>query len=233
MDEIDKYILENSSLEDELLRELDRETHLRVLNPRMISGHVQGKLLEMFVRMLRPRRVLEIGTFTGYSTLCMAAGMASDGDIECANDGRRGGEGDCDAAKEGRIIDTIEVDDELEAIAASYFARSAHGKYIRQHVGDALDIVPQLDGGFDLVFIDGDKRQYPDYLQVVIPVMRTGGFIVADNVLWYGKVAAPAAAGDLHTARLQEFNRMVVDDPRLENIIIPLRDGLNVIRLKK
>lgn len=228
MGEISKYILENSTEEGELLRELDRQTHLRVLNPRMISGHVQGRLLEMFVRMIRPRRVLEIGTFTGYSTLCMAAGLAEDGGVV-------------------PMIDTLEIDDELEALASSFFARSKHSKYIRQHVGDALEIIPKLynpkSGGgernlqdeqsnqpFDLVFIDGDKRQYPDYLRVVVPVVRHGGFILADNVLWYGKVAAPAVHGDLHTARLQEFNRMVLEDSMLENVIIPLRDGINVIR---
>ncbi len=204
---IEKYIIEHSAPEEELLRELDRATHLRAINPRMISGHVQGRVLEMMVRMMRPANVLEIGTFTGYSTLCIAAGL-----------------------EEGAVVDTIEVDDELEDIAESFFARSPHGVKIHRHTGDALDVAPALEKIYDLIFIDGDKRQYPDYLRMAVPMLRAGGFILADNVLWYGKVAGEAAHNDLHTARLQQFNDMVRDDPRLENIILPLRDGINIIR---
>lgn len=203
----DRYVTDFSTQEDALLAELDRTTHLRVVNPRMISGHVQGRVLEMMVRMLRPRRVLEIGTFTGYSTLCIAAGL-----------------------DDGATVDTVEIDDELEDIAASFFARSPHGHKIRPHTGDALEIAPALGAEFDLVFIDGDKRQYPDYLQMAMGLTRPGGFILADNVLWYGKVAGQAAPNDLHTRRLQEFNATVLADPRLENIILPLRDGINIIR---
>ena len=189
------------------MAELDRVTHLQVVNPRMIAGHVQGRVLEMMVRMLRPKNVLEIGTFTGYSTLCIAAGL-----------------------DDGAVVDTIEVDDELEDIAASFFARSPHGHKIRRHMGDALDIAPRLGKIYDLVFIDGDKRQYPEYLEMAVELTRTGGFILADNVLWYGKVLEQAAPNDLHTRRLQKFNEMVAVDPRLENIIVPLRDGINIIR---
>ncbi len=189
------------------MAELDKATHLRVVNPRMISGHIQGRLLEMMVRMLRPRNVLEIGTFTGYSTLCIAAGL-----------------------EEGAVVDTIEVDDELEEIAASFFARSPHGHKIRQQIGDALEVAPRLEKTYDLVFIDGDKRQYPEYLEMAVELVRPQGFILADNVLWYGKVKEPAAPNDLHTQSLQQFNKMVVEDPRVENIILPLRDGINIIR---
>jgi predicted O-methyltransferase YrrM len=201
------YIFDNSTPEEALLAELERETHLRVVNPRMISGHIQGRLLEMMLRMLRPQNVLEIGTFTGYSTLCIAAGL-----------------------DDGAVVDTIEIDDELEDIAASFFARSPHGHKIHRHTGDALEIAPTLGKTYDLIFIDGDKRQYPEYLEMAVELTRTGGFILADNVLWYGKVLEPAAQGDLHTRRLQQFNEMVAADPRLENIIIPLRDGINIIR---
>lgn len=215
MDAIERYILDNSTPEQALLHELERETYLRVLNPRMISGHVQGRLLEMIVRMLRPRRILEIGTFTGYSALSMAAGL-----------------------DQGGVIDTCEVDDELQEMAASFFDRSPHGGKIVQHIGSALDIVPRLGGVYDLVFIDGDKREYPAYYRMLMgddtgrPLVRSGAFLLADNILWSGKVAAPVAHNDRHTQRILEFNRTVADDPRVENVIVPLRDGLNLIRVK-
>ncbi len=204
---MEKYIASHSSPEDALLHELERATYLRALNPRMISGHVQGRMIEMMVRMLRPQRVLEIGTFTGYATLCIAAGL-----------------------DDGATVDTIEIDDELEAQAADFFARSPHGTKIRQHIGDALDLAPRLNTKYDLIYIDGDKRQYPQYLEMSVELVRVGGFIVADNVLWYGKVLTDAAPNDLHTKQLQVFNEMVSQDRRLENIIIPLRDGLNIIQ---
>jgi caffeoyl-CoA O-methyltransferase len=211
MDALERYILENSSPEDELLRELDRQTHLRVLNPRMISGHIQGKLLEMIVRMLRPRTILEIGTFTGYSALCMAAGL-----------------------EEGATIDTCEVDDELEPLAQSFFDRSPHGEKIHLHVGSALDIAPQLGKQFDLVFIDGDKREYPAYYNMLMDkeLVHRGSILLADNILWYGKVTQQVHHNDHHTQALIEFNRMVVEDDRVESFILPLRDGINIIRVK-
>ncbi|MDO5497685.1 MAG: class I SAM-dependent methyltransferase [Alistipes sp.] len=211
MDALERYILENSTPEDELLRELDRQTHLRVLNPRMISGHIQGKLLEMIVRMLRPRTILEIGTFTGYSALCMAAGL-----------------------EEGATIDTCEVDDELEPLAQSFFDRSPHGKKIHLHVGSALDIAPQLGKQFDLVFIDGDKREYPAYYNMLMDkgLVHSGSILLADNILWYGKVTQQVHHNDHHTQALIEFNRMVVEDDRVESFILPLRDGINIIRVK-
>ncbi|MBO5216176.1 MAG: class I SAM-dependent methyltransferase [Alistipes sp.] len=211
MDALERYILENSTPEDDLLRELDRQTHLRVLNPRMISGHIQGKLLEMIVRMLRPRTILEIGTFTGYSALCMAAGL-----------------------EEGATIDTCEVDDELEPLAQSFFDRSPHGKKIHLHVGSALEIAPQLGKQFDLVFIDGDKREYPAYYNMLMDkrLVHGGSILLADNILWYGKVVEPVHHNDHHTQALIEFNRMVVEDDRVESFILPLRDGINIIRVK-
>ena len=211
MDLLEKYIHDNSSAEDALLHELDRQTHLQVINPRMISGHIQGKLLELLVKMFRPKHILEIGTFTGYSALCLAAGLDEDG-----------------------VVDTCEVDDELEPIAQSFFARSAHGHKIHHHIGSALDIAPKLGKQFDLVFIDGDKREYPAYYNMLMDggLVHSGSILLADNILWYGKVVQPVAHNDLHTQALIEFNRMVVEDDRVESVILPLRDGINIIRVK-
>ena len=214
MNDLERYIEAHITPEDELLRELDRETHLSVVQPRMLSGHMQGRLLEMLVRMLAPKRILEIGTFTGYSAICMARGLPVGGELH-----------------------TIEVDDELEAIAARYFARSGLGDRIFAHIGSALDLAPAL-GLFDLIFIDGDKREYPDYYRMLMgdggtaPLVHSGSVLVADNILWSGKVVQPIARSDRHTQAVVEFNRMVSEDPRVENVIIPLRDGLNLIRVK-
>lgn len=215
MDALERYIHDFSSPEEELLHELDRQTHLQVVQPRMLSGHIQGKLLELLVRMLRPRNILEIGTFTGYSALCMAAGL-----------------------EEGSVLDTVEVDDELEEITASFFCRSPHGHKIRHHVGSALDIAPTLGCTFDLVFIDGDKREYPDYYRMLMgggggkALVHSGSILIADNILWSGKVVEPVAHNDRHTQALLQFNRMVLQDERVESVIVPIRDGLNLIRVK-
>ena len=211
MDLLEKYIHENSSPEDDLLHELDRETHLRVINPRMISGHIQGKLLELIVKMFRPKNILEIGTFTGYSALCMAAGL-----------------------EEGATIDTCEVDDELEPLAQSFFDRSPHDRKIKMHIGSALELAPKMGKQFDLVFIDGDKREYPAYYNMLMDkgLVHSGSIMLADNILWYGKVVQPVAHNDRHTEALIEFNRMVVEDDRVESVILPLRDGINIIRVK-
>lgn len=232
MEPLERYICDHSAPEEELLRELDRETHLRTIAPRMLSGHIQGRLLELLIRMLRPHRILEIGTFTGYSALCMAAGL-----------------------EEGAELHTTEPDDELEPLIRSFFDRSPHGTKIRLHIGSALDIAPTLGGSFDLVFIDGDKREYPDYYRMLMgdpylhggsapsagadrattterPLVHSGSVLLADNILWSGKVVQPVVRSDHHTQALLEFNRMVVEDPRVENVILPLRDGLNIIRVK-
>lgn len=211
MEKLEQYIEQMSSPEEPLLKELERETYLRVLNPRMISGHIQGRLMEMIVRMLRPQRILEIGTFTGYSALCMAAGLP-----------------------EGGIIDTCEVDDELEMMILSFFERSEHQSKIRLHIGSALEIAPKLGECYDLVFIDGDKREYTAYYDMLFEygLVRSGSWIMADNILWYGKVVEPVARGDKQTQAIIDFNRHVAEDERVENVILPIRDGINLIRVK-
>ena len=211
MDKLEQYISEMSSPQTKLLHELERETYLRVINPRMISGHIQGKLLEMLVRMLRPRRILEIGTFTGYSAISMAMGL-----------------------EEGALIDTFEVDDELEMIAADFFERSGVGDKIRQHIGSALDLAPQLGEKYDLVFIDGDKREYRAYYDMLFEhnLVHSNTFILADNILWYGKVVEEVARKDKQTQEIIAFNEHVLNDSRVESVILPLRDGINLIRVK-
>ena len=211
-EELERYIRNLSSPEDALLAELESESNQRVVQPQMVSGHVQGKFLEMLTRMIAPRKVLEIGTFTGYATLCFAAGMPSDG-----------------------VIDTIEIEDELEGIQSEFFARSPHGAKIRRHTGSALDVVPGLGECYDLVFIDGDKREYPDYYRMLMEGghLHSGSYILADNILWYGKVTEQnIKPSDLQTRGIVEFNRMVREDDRVENVIIPIRDGINLIRVK-
>ena len=211
MDKLEAYILDNTKPEEELMHRLERETYLRVINPRMISGHLQGKLLEMLVRMMRPKRILEIGTFTGYSALSLARGL-----------------------EDGAFIDTIEVDDELEDMIQSFFDRSEHGSKIHLHIGSALDSVPALGQVYDLVFVDGDKREYSAYYNMLFDnnLVHSGSWILADNILWYGKVVETVAKGDKQTQAIIEFNDMVVTDPRVENVILPIRDGINLIRVK-
>lgn len=217
----DEYIelLSGAGGEQYLLDELERATNLRAIQPKMVSGRAQGAFLTLLTRMIAPRRVLEIGTFTGYSALAIAAGLES----------------------QSAEIHTIEVDDELEEFAQSFFDRSAHRAKIRLHIGSALDVVPRLGGSFDMVFIDGDKREYPAYWRTLMgkePMVNRGGIVLADNVLWYGKAAEAHAIEaetgrkiDPHTAGIVEFNRLVASDPRVENVILPLRDGLNLARL--
>ena len=209
MNELDRYIESHISAEDPLLTELDRQTHLRMVYSRMISGHQQGRLLELLVRMLRPQRILEIGTFTGYSAICMARGMDDRGELH-----------------------TIEAEEELEAFATEYFRRSGMSQRIHLHIGRALEVIPSL-GVFDMVFIDGDKREYPDYYDLLMKgSVHSGTILLADNILWYGKVVEPVAASDVQTRAIVAFNDRVAADPRVENVILPLRDGLNLIRVK-
>jgi caffeoyl-CoA O-methyltransferase len=243
MNKIERYIeafsAAGTAADNALLDELERATNLRVIQPKMVSGRVQGAFLTLVTRMLSPQTVLEIGTFTGYSALSIAAGLG-----------------------DGATLHTIEIDDELEDIAREFFDRSPHGGKIRLHIADALEFVPRLverlGRPFDMVFIDGDKRQYPEYFRMLmggngsLPMVGSGSIILSDNVLWYGKVAeaeakaktnanADADAGasprdarpqDLHTTGIVEFNRMVAADPRVENVILPLRDGINLIRVR-
>ena len=201
------YAEKHTSPEDALLAELVRYTHLHVMHPRMLSGHIQGKLLEQISWMLRPQRILEIGTFTGYSALCLASGLSNDG-----------------------LLHTIERNDELFDLASSFIQRSVHASQIKQHVGDALQIIPTFEEIFDLVYIDGDKREYCDYYNAVFDKVRSGGFILADNVLWDGKVVETPTPIDAQTQGVIAFNQLVQSDNRVENVLLPLRDGLLVIR---
>jgi predicted O-methyltransferase YrrM len=206
-DTIFDYAEKHTSPEDALLAELVRYTHLHVLNPRMLSGHLQGKLLKQISCMIRPLRILEIGTFTGYATICLAEGLPV-----------------------GGVLHTIERNDELHDIAASFIARSPHAGKIKMHTGDALQIIPTLGETFDLAYIDGDKREYSAYYRSVINCVRSGGFLLADNVLWNGKVLETPAPADRQTQEIRAFNEQVQADCRVENVLLPLRDGLTIIR---
>jgi len=202
---LEAYVQQHSEQEPDLLQELARETHLKVLQPRMLSGAYQGRLLALISKLITPKHILEIGTFTGYSALCMAEGLHENG-----------------------RIDTIDVDEELKDLQRRYFDASSYGKQIFQHLGNATDIIPTLNGSFDLVFIDADKEQYPLYFDLIIDRIQTGGLIIADNVLWSGKVVTNAT--DEATKALQEFNKKVVEDTRVETVLLPVRDGLTLIR---
>ncbi|HDR88699.1 MAG TPA: O-methyltransferase [Bacteroidetes bacterium] len=208
--ELEEYIRNHTEPEDPLMEELERITHTLVLNPHMLSGRIQGKILEMFSRMIRPKTILEIGTYTGYSALCLARGL-----------------------KKGGKLHTIEKNDELEDLIRSFFTRSPMGRHIHLHMGDALDIIPRLKEPFDLVFIDGEKAEYPAYYRQVLPRVKPGGYILADNLLWNGKVTHPPRSRDRSTRGILEFARMVRNDDGVQNVLFPVRDGLMVIRKKE
>jgi predicted O-methyltransferase YrrM len=204
------YISAHSSPEDSLLQELTRTTHLHAMQARMLSGHVQGKFLELISKMISPSNILEIGTFTGYSAICLAKGLTGNG-----------------------ILHTIDIDDELRYIAEDFIGRSSVGDKIKLYTGDALTIIPQMDILFDLVFIDGDKREYSIYYNLVIEKVRHGGYIIADNVLWAGKTLDKNVnPKDKFTVELQKFNDLVQNDERVENLLLPVRDGIMIIRVK-
>ena len=205
--ELDKYILEHSTPEDPVLYELDRETNISILRPRMLSGHIQGMLLTMLSQMIRPKRILEIGTFTGYSAICLAKGLCEDGKLH-----------------------TIEVNDELEWIATKYIEKAGLQQQIEQHIGDACEIIPTLEETFDFVFLDGNKREYCRYYDLVFDKVRPGGYLLADNILWDGKVVEEVDPRDEQTIGILEFNDKVKNDPRVTQVILPLRDGLMLIR---
>ncbi len=208
---IDDYMARHSDAEPEFLAAVNRETHLRTINPRMMSGHFQGRILKMLVRMAQPQRILEIGTFTGYSALCMAEGLTA----------------------ASAHIDTIEIDDELEDFIRQNFAQSPYNEQITLHVGDARTVIPTLTGELDFVFIDADKREYIDYYELVLPRVRKGGFILADNTLWDGKVLIEnPPSGDHQTIAVKQFNDFIANDQRIEKVILPLRDGLTLMRKK-
>lgn len=204
---LEQYIIKHISPEEDYLQELDRETHLKVMGSRMLSGHLQGQILSMISAMIKPRCILEIGTFTGYSALCLAKGLC-----------------------EGGKLHTIEIDDELEAIAQKYFRKSGMADRIIAHTGDARQIIATLNESFDLVFIDADKRDYCDYYHLVFDLIPVGGFLVADNILWSGKVVEPMALDEEQTRGILAFNDLVQNDLRVKNVIFPVRDGIMLVQ---
>ncbi|MEI7676848.1 MAG: class I SAM-dependent methyltransferase [Bacteroidales bacterium] len=206
IDPIEQYILAHIDPEGEVLERLNRDVHVNLLRPRMLSGHLQGRMLKMLCRMIRPTSVLEIGTYAGYSALCLAEALTEDATIV-----------------------TIEIDDELEDFIQKHLDDSPYGNKVSLHFGDAFDIIPTLDKLFDLVFIDADKRSYSDYFDLVFDKVNAGGFIIADNTLWDGKVLEPPDENDAQTIGILEFNRKVAADTRVEKVILPLRDGITLI----
>lgn len=206
---LDKYIEDHTEPEDELLFELNRQTNLNILRPRMLSGHVQGKLLTMFSNMIKPVNILELGTYTGYSAICLAKGL-----------------------QEGGELHTIDVDDEIEDFTRSYIERSGLSDRIKYYIGSALEVIPTIDVMFDLVFIDADKSEYLDYYKLVFDKVNPGGYILADNVLWSGKVVEELDSRDFATKAILEFNDYVHNDSRVENVLLPIRDGLMILRKK-
>ena len=206
-EEIENYAINHTSQENDLLKELNRQTHIQILQPRMLSGHLQGKVLSMFSNMINPKRVLEIGTYTGYSALSIAEGLPVD----------------------GKII-TIDLNQELEPFTRSYFEKSVYNSKIKFLVGNALEVIPTLNETWDLVFIDADKENYSTYFDLVINQVRKGGFIIVDNVLWSGKVLHKVAPNDMETKGIIAFNSKVHEDYRVENLLLPVRDGLMILR---
>ena len=207
--ELEQYILHHIDNEGQLLSQLNRDTHVNLLRPRMLSGHLQGRILKMICRMISPVRILELGTFTGYSALCMAEALPDNGELH-----------------------TIEIDDELETFILKYFDRSPYRDRIHLHIGDAREVVPQLDGPFDMVFIDANKRLYCDYYDLVFDKVRPGGFILADNTLWDGKILQPPLPSDAQTIGIMRFNEKIAAETRVEKVILAYRDGLTPIYKK-
>jgi len=205
--ELDDYCCNHTSQEDELLSKLNRDTHVKILQPRMLSGHFQGRLLSLLSKMIRPERILEIGTYTGYSGLCMAEGLT----------------------ETGKLI-TIDVNAQLEDFTRSYFEKSEYANKIDYRIANAMELIPQLDEQFDLVFIDADKQNYINYYDLVFDKVKPGGYILSDNVLWSGKVVQTEGKIDKDTALLKEFNELIQNDPRVENILLPIRDGIMIAR---
>ena len=205
---LENYIREHSENEPLILSELSRETHLKVVRPRMITGHFQGRVLSMLSKIIGPSSILEIGTYTGYSAICLAEGLSKNG-----------------------VLHTIDVNEELFEIQRRYFDKSGFGAQVVQHVGNALEIIPHLDTTFDLVFIDAEKKEYDAYFEAVLPKCKTGSIILSDNVLWSGKVVEPLEKGDKATASLLDYNKKLAEDPRVETVLLPIRDGLTMCRV--
>lgn len=207
-EELENYVAAHSENEPELLQQLNKETHQKVLQPRMLSGHFQGRVLSMLSKIINPKHILELGTYTGYATLCMVEGLCEDG-----------------------TIDTIDINEELEEIQSKYFEQSGKRNQIIQHIGNALEIIPLLEKKFDLVFIDADKENYINYWKLIVPMMNKGGIILSDNVLWSGKVLEEVQKNDKSTRILLEYNKITKEDPRVETVLLPIRDGLTVSRI--
>lgn len=208
-EKINDYIESHSQPEPELLQKLSRETWQKVLAPRMLSGHLQGRVLSMLSKLIQPKYILEIGTYTGYSALCLAEGMQEDGELH-----------------------TIDINEELLDFQRKYFDESAFGNQIVQHLGNALEIIPEIDKTFDLVFIDADKSNYPNYLEIILPKLKKGSVILSDNVLWSGKVVENVKKDDIDTQALLKYNQALNTHPRLETVLLPIRDGLTISRVK-
>lgn len=207
-EKINDYVIAHSQPEPELLQQLSRETWQKVLAPRMLSGHLQGRILSMLSKLIHPEYILEIGTYTGYSALCLVEGLTPDGELH-----------------------TIDINEELTDLQRKYFDKSGYGKQIIQHTGDALKIIPKLERSFDLVFIDADKHNYPGYLELLLPKLPKGAVILSDNVLWSGKVVEKVDEDDIDTIALLRYNKLLNQHPQLESVMLPIRDGLTVSRV--
>ena len=207
-EELENYVAVHSQDEPQLLAQLNKETYQKILQPRMLSGHFQGRVLSMLSKIISPKNVLEIGTYTGYATLCLAEGLAQNG-----------------------CIDTIDNNEELFDFQKKYFDKSIFKNQITQHLGNALKIIPTLNKKYDLVFIDADKENYVNYFHLIVPMMNKGGIILSDNVLWSGKVLEEVKANDMSTRVLLEYNKLLKEDPRVETVLLPIRDGLTVSRV--
>jgi caffeoyl-CoA O-methyltransferase len=207
--QLDTYVCDHTKPENTLLARLNRETYSKVLMPRMLSGHLQGRVLSMLSHMIRPRRILEIGTYTGYSALCLSEGMTTDG-----------------------VLHTIDINEELETMVRKYIAEAGMTEKIHAHIGDATKLIPTMNETFDLVFIDADKENYSTYYDLVFDKVRPGGFIIADNVLWSGKVLTVPEPADMDSKAIIAFNTKVMQDTRVENVLFSIRDGLMVVRKK-
>lgn len=206
--ELEDYIEQHSEKEPQLLAALNKETYQKILLPRMLSGHFQGRVLSMLAKLIRPVNILEIGTYTGYSALCLCEGMLDGGQLH-----------------------TIDIKEELVDFQRKHFDKSPWGNQIIQHLGEAVNIIPTLDLKFDLVFIDADKENYINYFNIILPKMNKGGIILSDNVLWSGKVLEPVHPNDVSTKILIEYNQLLKNDPRVETVLLPIRDGLTVSRV--
>tara|TARA_R110002073_G_scaffold123234_1_gene266742 strand:- start:40123 stop:40764 length:642 start_codon:yes stop_codon:yes gene_type:complete len=208
-EKIDEYVITHSQKEPKVLQELSKETWQKVLNPRMLSGAFQGRVLSMISKLIQPKNVLEIGTYTGYSAICIAEGL-----------------------KENGVIHTVDKNEELEVLQDKYFEKSGYKNQIQQHFGNALEIISELDVTFDLVFIDADKSNYSNYFNLIIDKMNKGGVILSDNVLWSGKVVEKLDPKDQDTMALLEYNKLLNSDDRIETVLLPIRDGLTISRVK-